>query len=203
MAYHLGDELGKRVLRSPAEHGHRLRRVADQLHGLGWAEKPRIDRDMIAVVQSDLRERELAEFTHGVRLAGGQHVIVRYRLLQHQMHAPYIIRCVPPVAPRVQVAEPQLVREPQFDTRHGGRDLTRDELVRAPWPLVVEEDARAAEHAELLTVTDGEVVPGDLADAVRAAGADRRGLRLRRPTRTAEHLAGAGEVQPALRLRLA
>ena len=72
------------------------------------------------VVESELRERQLAELADGVRLAGGDDVIVRLGLLQHQLHGLDVILGVAPVALRVEIAEAQLVGQAELDPGDAG-----------------------------------------------------------------------------------
>ena len=68
---------------------------------------------------------------------------------------------------------------------------------------MVEEDPRAAKEPVALAVILRQVKAGDLADAVGAAGMERRRLPLRHLLCPSEHLRGAGEVELAARLELA
>ena len=83
---------------------------------------------------------QLDELLHAVQLAGRDHVVVRLVLLEHQPHRAHVVAGVAPVAPRVEVAEPELACEPERDRRRRVRDLARDEVERPPRRLVVVED---------------------------------------------------------------
>ena len=82
------------------------------------------------------------------------------------------------------------------------RDLARDELQTAPRRFVIEQDARAGEHAVAFAVIDRDEMAIDLGHAVRAARVERRRLALRRLPHLAEHLAGGGLVKAGPRTDL-
>jgi hypothetical protein len=104
-----------------------------------------------------------------VRLAGGDDVVGRFRLLEHPPHRLHVVAGEAPVALRVDVAEVQLGGRAAGDAGDAVADLARDELAAAARRLVIEEDARAGEEPVALAVVDGDEVPVDLGDAVRAA----------------------------------
>ena len=76
--------------------------------------------DVLFVIQPQVVEGDLAEILHRMGAAGGDHVIIRLGLLQHQPHGPYIVPGKTPVALGVQVAQTQLIGQPQLDP--GPRD---------------------------------------------------------------------------------
>src|SRR5258706_276499 len=78
---------------------------------------------------------------HGGRRAGAHDVAPRWGGLQHPPHRVDVVAGVAPVALRVQVAEPELLREPQFDPGHAVGDLAADELDPAARRLVIEQNA--------------------------------------------------------------
>ena len=57
-------------------------------------------------------ERTFDQVSHGVEDARGDHVVARLGLLEHEPHRPHVVRRIPPVAPRVQVPQHELVVEP-------------------------------------------------------------------------------------------
>ena len=59
-------------------------------------------------VEPDVAEGELDELAHGVRLAGGDDVVVGLVLLEHQPHGLDVVAGEAPVALGVEVAEAQL-----------------------------------------------------------------------------------------------
>src|SRR5688500_18656826 len=158
---------------------------------------------MVAVVEIRGAEGSLAELAHRPGLSGADDVIVRGILLKHAPHRIDIVAGEAPVAPRVEVAEAQLLRLPELDARHTVRDLACDELEAAARTLVVEEDARDGEETEALAVVHGDPVTVDLRHTVGAAWVERRGLALRSLDHLAELLARAGLVEARLWRRLA
>jgi hypothetical protein len=85
-------------------------------------------------------ERDLHAPLHGVRDAGGNDEVVRGVVLEHQPHRLDVVLGIAPVAPGVEVAEPQLTRLAELDRRGVPGDLARHELEPATLGLVVEED---------------------------------------------------------------
>ena len=128
-------------------------------------------------------------------LAGGDDVVRRLVLLQHQVHGADEVAGVAPVAERVEVAEPEVVLQAQRDAGDCARDLARDEGLAAHRALVIEEDAVAGVHAVGLAVVHRDPVAVHLGGAVRAAWVEGRGLALRHLLHLPEHLAGGGLVE--------
>mmetsp|Transcript_139532 Transcript_139532/g.339007 ORF Transcript_139532/g.339007 Transcript_139532/m.339007 type:complete len:356 (+) Transcript_139532:16-1083(+) len=194
-AHHLLAQLLEEHLGLPAELLLRLGRVAQQQVHLCRAEVLRVDLDQLAAIlvpanlvhalagprdgQADLAERVLHELAHGVRLAGGQHEVIRLVHLQHQPHPLDVVARVAPVALRVDVAQVQAVLQARLDARHGARDLPRHERGTAARALVVEQDAVAREHAVGLAVVNHRPVRHQLRDRVRRPRVKRRRLALR------------------------
>ena len=79
------------------------------------------------------------ELLHGVRLAGSDHVVVGCVLLQHQPHRLDVVARKPPVTLRLDVPEPQLLREPELDPSHPVADLAGDKLQSSTRTLVVKK----------------------------------------------------------------
>ena len=131
-------------------------------------------------------------------LAGGDHVVVGVVLLQHEVHGAHVVAGVSPVALRVEVAQVQIVLQPQGDACHGAGDLARHEGLAADRALVVEQDAVAGVQGVGLAVVHHDPVAVELGGAVRAARVERRGLALRHLLHEAEHLRGRGLVEPRL-----
>ena len=116
-------------------------------------------------------------------------------MLEHQPHRAHVVARVAPVAPGGQVAEHELVLEPERDRGGGARDLARQEVDRPQRRLVVVEDPAAREHPVALAVARGDEVGVRLRDAVRRERARRGLLGLRRLARLAEDLAGGSLVE--------
>ena len=116
--HHHLDELGEADFGLPAELGAGLRRVADEQIDLGRAEELVVDDDVVLVVRARRCANATShELAHRVRLAGGDDVVVGLVLLQHQPHRPHVVAGEAPVALRVEVAEAQLLVEPELDAR--------------------------------------------------------------------------------------
>ena len=130
--------------------------------------------------------------------AGGDHVIVRIGLLEHQPHRFHVLAGVAPIALRLQVAQPDFLALPGQNPRHPGRDLAGDELKAAARRFVVKKDAVRGVHPVGFTVIAGQVKPCYLADAVRRTGVEPRVLVLGHGFSHAEHLARTGEVEAAV-----
>src|SRR6185437_14242200 len=76
---------------------------------------------------ADFGESGLDEFAYRMHFAGGEHVVVGLRLLQHEPHALDVIPGVAPVALRVEIAEIEAILESEFDCGDGAGDLAGDE----------------------------------------------------------------------------
>ena len=163
---------------------------ADLLRALALEDEP----------HADLGEGGLHELAHRVLRARGDHVVAGLLLLQHQVHGSHVVTGMAPVAPRVEVADPQRVLQAEGDARDGAGDLARDEGLAADRALVVEEDAVGGVHAVRLAVVDRDPVAVELGGAVRAARVEGRGLALRHLLHEPVHLAGRGLVEAHLAL---
>src|SRR5437763_2246658 len=200
---HLIDQFLEAVAGPPAQHLARTGRVADEQVNFRGPVDPLVRLDVSLPVETCTREGALAELAHGVRLARGDDVVVRLRLLKHQVHGDDVVCGVAPVASRVEVAETEFVGKSEFYPRHGRSDLARHELKAPAGAFVVEQYARYAEHLVCLAVVAREVEARDLADAVGRARVEGGRLPLRNLAHLAEHLGRAGEVEAAAGLKLA
>src|SRR6516165_6675363 len=75
--HHHLHQLAEADRRLPAELGLGLGRVADQEIHLCRPYEPRVRDDVLLPVEPDVREGDLAELAHAVRLVRGDHVVVR------------------------------------------------------------------------------------------------------------------------------
>ena len=145
---HLLDQIGEGRARAPAQTLARLARVAQQVVDLERAEVARVDLDqdlagaavepllLDALAPPDdlaagLGEGELDELAHGVGFAGRQHPVVGGLVLEDAPHALDIVAGMAPVAPGVEIAEPQAVLQPELDRGHRAADLAGDEGLAA------------------------------------------------------------------------
>src|SRR5688572_22157180 len=133
--------------------------------------------------------------------SGCQYVIVRSRLSQHKMHRADVVRRMPPVTTRRQVAEPQLRRLSCFNLGHRRSDLAGYELKPAPWTLMIEQNSTNAIHSMSFSIVSSQLEAGGLADPIRTAWMKSGGLSLRNFLGFAKHFRRAGKVEPALRIQ--
>src|SRR5579875_3677988 len=117
----------------------------------------------------DACEGALDEFAHGVRLAGGEDVVVGLVLLQDQPHALDVVARVAPVALRVDIAEVEPLLQTALDGRDRAGDLAGDEGFAPHGRFVVEEDAVRGVQPVGLAVIDGDPVGVELGHGIGAA----------------------------------
>ena len=154
--------------------------------------------NVVAPVEADVLEGCGDELLDSVRLAGRDDVVVRLVGLEHQPHRPHVVAGEAPVPLGGEVAEPQLLLEPEADRRRAAADLPGQELLRAPRRLVVEEDRRGRVQPVMAAERAGQEVGERLAGAVRRDRRDRRLLDLRHLRRRAEDLGRSGVQKPSL-----
>ena len=75
----------------------------------------------------------LDELAHAVLLAGGDDVVLRLLLLQHEPLHLDVVAGVAPVALGVEVAEEELGLQAGLDARQAAGDLARHEGLAAQW----------------------------------------------------------------------
>src|SRR2546423_4729192 len=138
---HLVDQVLEGVAGPPAEHLARLGRVADEQVNFGGPVEPLVRLNVALPVETGARKRPLAELADGVRLARGDDIVVRLRLLKHQVHGDDVVCGVTPVAARVEVAEPEFRGESEFYPRDGGSDLARHKLKTPAGAFVIKQYA--------------------------------------------------------------
>src|SRR2546426_938754 len=78
--------------------------VAAQQVDLRRTEITRIDFHMVVPVEPYQTERGSNEIFNGVRLAGGDHIVVGGWLLEHEPHSLDVLRCVTPVPLRLEIS---------------------------------------------------------------------------------------------------
>ena len=108
-----------------------------------------------------------------------------------------------PISFGVEISQRQFVNQAAFDAGGVGSDLAADEFESAPRRFVVEQNARRHEHAVGFAVVSGQMKAGHFRHAVGRTRREWRSLGLRRFGWIAEHLAGTGEINFALRRALA
>src|SRR5262249_60383938 len=90
---------------------------------------------------SDLRQRLLDEFTHRMRLASCQDVIIGLRLLQNLPHSLDVIPRMPPVALGIKITEKERLLSTELDRRDGTADFPRDEGLSSGRTLMIEQNS--------------------------------------------------------------
>ena len=127
---HYLHQFGERcLLRVPAEFCAGLCGVAPEIYHVGrtvevgrYLDKhlagSRVDTLFVlfltfpAQFDADVAESKLAEFAHGVLLAGGDNEVLGSRMLENEPHTLHIVLGIAPVAQRREVAEIELVLLP-------------------------------------------------------------------------------------------
>ena len=150
-----------------------------------------------------MREGQFSELSYGMLFAGGDDVIFRLVLLQHEPHGPHVLARMAPVPTRIQIAQPDFFRQAELDPCGLGGDLSRHELKPPARRLVVVEDAGRGPDAISLPIVARQVEAGHFGDPVRGARMETRHLVLRHLRHLAEHLAGGREIEPAVRRAVA
>src|SRR5271170_3278968 len=210
--HHFRDEPAETDAVAPAQLALRLGRIAEQLVDLGRPEVARIDRhqrlvrlvvgpgllDAVATpydAPPDMGECGFDEFAYRMGFAGGEHVIVGLRLLQHQPHAFHIVARMAPVALGVEIAEKQLALQPMGDRGDTAGDLAGDEGLAADRALMVEQNAVRGMDAIGFAIIHRDPIGIELRRAVGGARIERRGFRLRNLLDLAVHLRGRGLIE--------
>ncbi len=128
-------------------------------------------------------------------LAGGDDVVLRLLLLEHEPLHLDVVAGVAPVALGVEVAEVEILLQADLDAGEAAGDLAGDEGLAAQGRLVIEEDAVAGVDAVGLAIVDADPVGVHLGDGVGRARVEGRGLLLRNLLDQAVELRGAGLVE--------
>lgn len=129
--------------------------------------------------------------------AGGNDEILGLLVLQNQPHALDVILRIAPVAQRGEVSEVELVLLALGDTGRREGNLARHEGLAAALRLVVEQDARAAEHVVGLAVLLDNPVAVELCHGIGAVGVKRGLLVLRDLLHLAVELRGRSLIDAA------
>ena len=144
-----------------------------------------------------LRKGDLYKFPHGTGLVGGNDVIVRRILLQHQPHCPYIVLGVTPVPLCVHVPQLNVIQNPLLDPCHSVGDLPGHELLASSLGFMVEQNAGACKQAVAFPVVLGDPVAVQLCDPVGASGVEGSGFALGHCLYQSEHFRGGCLIEPA------
>src|SRR5262249_17733049 len=137
-----------------------------------------IDLYVLLPVEIGVAERHFNKLTHRVLFAGGDHIIVRIRLLQHQPHCTDIISGEAPIPLGIKISDRKILRQPELNLSNTKRYLANHELKSAPRRLVVKKNSRDRKEPVALTVVHRNVVAVYLRDSVRRARVERGKLTL-------------------------
>ena len=138
---HEPHQLAERGGRFPAKFLAGLGGVADEKIYFSRAIEAVVLDDELLPVQIDMAEGLLQKLADTVCFAGGNNVVIRIVLLEHQPHCAYIVRCEAPITARIQIPQPQLVAKAELDAGDTIGDLVGHEFQAAARAFVVEEDA--------------------------------------------------------------
>ncbi len=175
-------------------------RIADEQIDLGRPVETRIDHHMRFVIQADRREGQPHEIAHVMRAPGRDHEVVGSIVLQHQPHRANVIAGKTPITLRIEVAQPQLVRHTEFNSRNAVANFARDELFAPPRRFVVEQDTADGKQVVRLAVIYRDPMAVQLRHAVRRTRIIRRCLILRNRLDFTEHLRARCLIETNLRI---
>jgi hypothetical protein len=192
---HLLNKLVEAGAGGPTELALGLGRIAKKSFHLCGTEVTRIDSDdevtvtviglfveaasLPCEVQVEPRGAAFNELPDAVLLTGGDDVVLRLVLLQHEPLHLDVVASVTPVALGVQISHVEGLLQADLDARQAASDLAGDEGFTAQWRLVVEEDAIAGEDAICLAVVHAYPEGIELGDGVRRTRIEGRRLALR------------------------
>src|SRR5438094_7664870 len=196
---HLMDQFLKFYLARPPKLPPGFGGIPQQRFHIGRPEELGIDDHMVVVVEAQTREGGLDELPHRVLLPGRDHVVFRFVLLKHQPHRADVLAGMPPVTSGLQIAEPQLLRQAELDSRGMGGNLPGDELEATTGGLVIIQDAGGGFDAVGLPVVASQVKPGHFRDPVSGPRMKRRQFVLGHLRDLSEHLVRGGKIETAVR----
>ena len=185
---------GERDPGFPAKNRCRPGRIGNQHLHLGRPEVAGVYPDMVFHGEPGIGEGRIQELLHGMGLPGADDVVPRLFLLEDPPHALHVLGCKPPVPPRFEVAQVQVLFFPSQDPGDAPGDLAGHEGLSPPGGLVVEEDAVCRVQGVAFAVVPGHPVGIELRTGVRAPGEKRRLFVLGRWCRS-KHLGGRGLVE--------
>src|SRR5438552_17064201 len=116
---HDADKLVESYRRSPIENLFGFGSVTDQVLNFCWPLITWVVFDEFFPIKIDMWKSRFGKLTHGVRFTSSQHEIVPFSKLKNSPHAFDVLRCISPIAFRVQVTEEQFLLQSAFD-RGGG-----------------------------------------------------------------------------------
>src|SRR5437763_7166560 len=80
-------------------------------------------------------------------LTSPKHEICRLLVLKHQPHCFYILRCISPITPSIEISNKQLLLTARDYSCYAARDLSGNERLPSSRGLMVEHDAVRSEEA--------------------------------------------------------
>ena len=104
---HLADHFREADFGTPAETYPGLAGIAAEVGDLGRTEVGLIDLDIVLPLEPDESEGEFNQLPDAPLHTGGDHIVVRLLLLEHQPHGLDIVFGVTPVTLGIEVAEPE------------------------------------------------------------------------------------------------
>ena len=150
---------------------------------------------MLLPIEMHIPKSQLQQLPNRVGLPGGNDVIVRLLLLEHQPHGFDIIAGIPPVPLGIEIAQIEFLVQAQFDPRGGSGDLAADKGLPSTRGFVVKQNSVTRKEMIGLSIIHRDPVSVRLGSTVRTSWIERRGLPLRYLLDLAEHLAGRGLVK--------
>ena len=141
-------------------------------------------------VQTHVTKGRHAKVPNAVRLARGDHVIIRRILLQHSPHGFHIFLGVAPVALGIQVTQVQFILQADLDAGHGEGNFPGHKRLPAPGRFVIEQNAAARMHVVGFAEVHRDPVRINLSASIGTAWIKRRLFRLRCFPHLAKHLTG-------------
>src|SRR4051812_12991524 len=95
--HHLANQLFKGDLWLPTELSPYFTRIAEEIVDIGGPEIAWVCFDMTAPVDAVIERRQIEKLSDGMRLAGGDYIIIRLLGLHHHPHCFHVIAGVTPV----------------------------------------------------------------------------------------------------------
>ena len=127
----------------------------------------------VYLVKSDVHE-----VFDGVELAGGEDIVLWFRLVHHKAEALHVVFGVSPVALRLDVAKRKRLTGSSSDADNGLYNLFGDELVATELAFVVEENSCGGPEFVVLAVGFDELEAELFGESVRTLGIGSGGFAL-------------------------
>ena len=142
--YHHLHKLLQFYLWFPSKHLLCLVALAEQFVYFGWPIELRIVADVWGpVLNANLCECGIEEIPYRMVRTSGDDKIIRSLLLEHHPHSLYVISRKPPVAPRIEVPECDVICHLVMNACNTICDFPRDELDTTERGFMIEENTGA------------------------------------------------------------